>query len=234
MTDTSMSGTVDDQYYEVAKPNSLAERVMILARDAMYRTYVRLHGVSENDKIIDVGVSDVITGGDNMLERKHPFPATITAAGLGPGTEFRNTFRDIRYVQVAPGKPLPFEDRHFKIAVSNAVLEHVGSLDEQEKFVEELVRVSDQAFLTVPNRYFFVEHHTLLPLVHWSDTTFGPACRLFKKSKWADSETLILMTRKRLIDIASRIKLPVDWMTGYSGIAAGPFSSNLFLSIRRR
>jgi hypothetical protein len=31
--------TVDDLYYEVAKPKSLAEKVMIAARDAIYRSY---------------------------------------------------------------------------------------------------------------------------------------------------------------------------------------------------
>jgi Methyltransferase domain len=234
MAKASDSGTVDDQYYEVAQPNSFAEKVMIAARDAMYKTYVRFQGAGAEDNILDIGVSDVITGGDNMLERKHPFPSTITAAGLGAGDDFRRVFPEIRYIQVAPGQPLPFPDRHFKTAVSNAVLEHVGSFNGQQKFVEEMVRVSDQAFLTVPNRYFLVEHHTLLPVVHWLDLTFGPACRLAGKSKWSQRETLILMSRNRLIAIANQIKIPVDWAAGYTGIPAGPFSSNLYLNIRRR
>lgn len=225
--------TVDDMYYEVAKPASVAERVMIAARDAMYRTFVAMHGVSADDRIIDVGVSDVVTGGDNMIERKHPFPATITAAGLGSGEAFCEAFPAIRYVQVKPGEPLPFADRQFKTAISNAVLEHVGSRQEQQRFVDELVRISDEVFLAVPNRYFFIEHHTLFPVVHWLNWSFGLACRLAGKNKWAQESALILMSHKRLTEIAGRIAAPVSWKVGYTGIKAGPFSSNLFLSIRR-
>jgi len=234
MSATPNPKTVDNLYYEVAKPKSTAERVMVAARDAMYKTFVKLHGVSPEDSIIDIGVSDVITGGDNMIERKHPYPSTITAAGLGEGESFCQAFPDARYVQVESGAALPFPDRHFKTAVSNAVLEHVGSHDEQQRFVEEMVRVSDQAFLTVPNRYFFVEHHTLLPFVHWTNWSFRSACRIFGKTKWSEEATLILISKMRLTEIARGLTSPVDWTVGYTGIAAGPCSSNLFLSIRRR
>lgn len=226
--------TVDDLYYEVAKPNTLAEKVMIAARDAIYRTYSGLYGASAQDSILDVGVSDVVTNGDNMLERKHPHPGAITAAGLGEGAAFRAAFPEVAYVQVQPDAPLPFADRQFDVAVSNAVLEHVGSRPAQERFVAELLRVGRNVFLTVPNRYFFVEHHTLLPLLHWSDATFPLACRLTGKTKWAQPETLILMTRRRLAEIATRLVGPEGWTVGHTGIAAGPCSSNLYLNIRRR
>lgn len=225
--------TVDDLYYEVAKPKSLAEKVMIAARDAIYRTYTGFYGAKPEDSILDVGVSDVVTNGDNMLERKHPHPQAITAAGLGEGAAFRTAFPEVAYVQVQPNAPLPFADRHFRVAVSNAVLEHVGSPDAQEQFVAEMLRVADNVFLTVPNRYFFVEHHTLLPLLHWSDALFPMACRLTGKAKWAQPETLILMSRRRLNEIATLVAGPGGWAVGYTGIAAGPCSSNLYLNIRR-
>jgi len=226
--------TVDDRYYEVAKPNSLSERVMIAARDKMYNTFAALHDINGEDTILDVGVSDVITNGDNMIERKHPFPAVITAAGLGDGAGFRKAFPEISYVQVQPGAPLPFNDRHFKIAVSNAVLEHVGSYQAQQAFVEELLRVADKVFLTVPNRYFFVEHHTLLPLLHWTKWSFRAACKLTGKDKWARDANLILMSAGRLREIARRLPGTAISKIGYTGLNAGPFSSNLYMSISRR
>jgi SAM-dependent methyltransferase len=72
----------------------------------------------------------------------------------------------VRCVQ-ADGRDLPFEDDAFDIAFSNAVLEHVGGRDEQRRFVHELCRVARRVFVSTPNRWFPVEAHTLLPLVHW-------------------------------------------------------------------
>ena len=53
------------------------------------------------------------------------------------------------------------------VVFSNAVLEHVGGEDRQRAFVSEALRVGRRVFLTTPNRWFPVEVHTRLPLVHW-------------------------------------------------------------------
>jgi hypothetical protein len=72
----------------------------------------------------------------------------------------------MHFVQ-ADGRSLPFDDRAFDVVHSNAVIEHVGPLDEQRRFVSELVRVAAAGFITTPNRWFPIEAHTRLPLVHW-------------------------------------------------------------------
>jgi hypothetical protein len=47
------------------------------------------------------------------------------------------------------------------------VIEHVGDREQQRRFVEELCRVASRVFVSTPNRWFPVETHTLVPLVHW-------------------------------------------------------------------
>ena len=47
------------------------------------------------------------------------------------------------------------------------MIEHVGGEEEQRRFVAEALRVGRRAFITTPNRWFPVEVHTRLPLVHW-------------------------------------------------------------------
>ena len=74
-----------------------------------------------------------------------------------------------------PGSPtsqgdacaLPFPDGAFDVVHSNAVIEHVGGRERQEAFVREALRVGRRVFLTTPNRWFPIEVHTRLPLVHW-------------------------------------------------------------------
>jgi hypothetical protein len=219
---------VDLKYYEAAPPRSLGERLVIAARDRIYADFVRHCQPRADDAILDVGVSDVVNDAANMLERKLPRPRRITAAGLGAAPEFQAAFPDVAYVQIEPNRPLPFPDKSFDIAASNAVLEHVGSADNQARFIAELTRVARTVFVSVPHRYFAVEHHTAIPLLHYFDMTFAPACRWLGKSEWADERNLILMSWRRL---ASLVPQDAAARIGYTGIPLGPFSSNLFMLV---
>ena len=194
------------------------------------RDFIRHCRPGRDDTILDVGVSDYISDGANMLERKYPHRSRITAAGLGQADEFRAAFPDVDYVRIERGRPLPFADKAFDIATSNAVLEHVGSRDGQFRFVAELVRVARKVFVSVPNRYFPVEHHTSLPFLHWTDATFRWACRAAGKTKWTSREELTLMSRRRL---RSLVPPGAAFKLGYTGLKLGPFSSNIFLFLHR-
>jgi len=222
---------VDERYYEATPPRSLGERVVIAARDRIYYHFISACQPDEAATILDVGVSDVINDAANVLERRYPHAERITALGLGDGHAFRAEFPKTRYCQILPNEPLPFADDSFDIATSNAVLEHVGGEQMQARFIAELTRVATLVHITVPHRYFPVEHHTALPFVHYLDSTFRLACRLTGKTSWTDPANLILMTRARLRNL-----LPegVDARIGYTGLRLGPMSSNLELIIDRR
>jgi SAM-dependent methyltransferase len=69
---------------------------------------------------------------------------------------------------VADGCHLPFRDRAVDVMISNAVIEHVGGVLDQERFVAEHVRVGRHCIITTPNRWFPVESHTSAVLRHWS------------------------------------------------------------------
>jgi SAM-dependent methyltransferase len=217
---------VDGKYYEVMPPNSFAERLAVSARDRIYNDFLRICAPNPDESILDVGVSDVVGAAANFLERRYPFQHRITAAGIGRGDEFRAAFSQIAYRQVEADQPLPFADKAFDVATSNAVLEHVGSPQNQRRFIAELMRVGRRVFVTVPHRFFPVEHHTAVPLLHWTDRTFALACRMLGKPDWARAENLILMSRRRLRAICppdARVQI------GSTGILLGPCSSNLYL-----
>jgi len=221
---------VDKKYYQAAPPNSFADRLIIMARARIYQDFLQLCRPGRQDTILDVGVSDVVGESPNLLERLYPHRDRITALGLGTAEQFQAEYPDIAYQQVIPNSPLPFPDQCFDVAASNAVLEHVGSVENQRRFIAEMMRVARQVYITVPHRFFPVEHHTGLPVLHYLDATFGPACRLLGKPDWGRREQLILMSRGRLRQAwpeHARVGI------GFTGLRLGLFSSNLFAHWQR-
>ncbi|HXW70691.1 MAG TPA: class I SAM-dependent methyltransferase [Methylocella sp.] len=221
---------VDSKYYTAVPPRSIGERLLILARDQIYSDFLKYTRPSIDSAILDVGVSDVVGDAANVLERKYPYPERITAVGLGNASEFQAVFPKISYLRIVAGQPLPFADQSFDVATSNAVLEHVGSVRAQHRFIGELIRVARRIFISVPNRFFPIEHHTAIPFFHWWDSSFRLGCWILNKSEWTNPTNLILMSSKKLQALVPKgTTARID----RSGIRLGGFSSNLFLYLER-
>lgn len=219
---------IDQQYYREVQ-GGIAKRAFIAARQRIFRDFLARMRPTPADQILDVGVSDVVTDGANVLEYSYFPQGNITACGLGTGVAFKAAFPLVRYRQIEPNVRLPFYDGSFDIATANAVLEHVGSFESQSLFVQELCRVARRIFISVPNRFFPVEHHTAIPLAHYQNVAFKLACHLTNKEEWADKKNLTFITRKRLWRLAAPIGRSAA--VGYTGLLLGPFSSNLYLAL---
>jgi len=101
---------------------------------------------------------------------------------------------------------LPFKSASFELVHSSAVLEHVGSKTNQIKMVEECLRVARRGVcITTPNRWFPIEVHTQVPLIHWLPK---PWCRaIYTKIGYgffADEANLNLVTQRELREIMRR------------------------------
>jgi hypothetical protein len=151
----------------------LAGEVSLRSRRSKFRLFMETFQPDQTTTIVDVGVADSGFGEGggsastyNFLEAMYPWPRRITAVGLVDLPNFQQAFPDVAWVR-ADGRDLPFEDDAFDIAFSNAVVEHVGGEDEQRAFIAELCRVARRVFVATPNRWFPVDVHTLMPVVHW-------------------------------------------------------------------
>ena len=145
----------------------LAANRGVESREAKWELYRQAFPPQEGERILDVGVSQTDDlPGENYFLRRYPYPGQVTAVGVQNLESLHERYPEVNFVQ-ADGRYLPFEDAEFDVVHSNAVIEHVGPRDEQERFVAELVRVSSAGFVTTPNRWFPIEAHTHLPLFHW-------------------------------------------------------------------
>ena len=150
----------------------LVDVISLRSRRRKLRLFLDELRRASNTSILDVGADELGFGESgscgtlNFFEELYPWPEQITALGLQDGAGFRARYPHIRYVQ-GDALALPFADGEFDIVFSNAVIEHVGDRERQQRFVSEALRVGKRVFLTTPNRRFPIEVHTRLPLVHW-------------------------------------------------------------------
>lgn len=192
--------TEPNAQYNLAKPDSLSIRVATQVRTRMFAAFMQEFAPLASETILDVGVtSDQSYTSSNYLEALYPYKDRITAAGIDDASFLESLYPGMTFT-FANALDLPFPDGSFDLVHSSAVLEHVGSFGNQTKMVEECLRVARRgACITTPNRWFPIEFHTQLPLIHWLPK---PLCRaIFRKSGYAffaDEGNLNLMTEAEL------------------------------------
>jgi SAM-dependent methyltransferase len=185
--------------------SGLAARASLWNRRRKLALFMERIRPGPQTRVVDVGVGDTgfgtepgVASSHNFFEALYPWPERITAVSDVPLPNFAQEFPAITTV-TASGTDLPFEDDAFDVAFSNAVVEHVGSRDEQRRFVAELCRVAPRVFLSTPNRWFPLETHTLVPFVHWlprpvADRIFGA----LGKDGW---KRVDLLTKRELLEL---------------------------------
>src|ERR1700681_1539429 len=153
-----MAERIPNKQYNLALPGSLPVRIGAYQRRRMYERFLVDAKVTDTDRILDVGATaDQTYDSSNYLEKLHPHKSAITAVGTDDAAFLQRLHPGMRFIQ-ANGRQLPFRDFEFDIVHSSAVLEHVGSRDDQIDFVLECCRVARKAvFFTTPNRWFPVE-----------------------------------------------------------------------------
>src|SRR5579871_32458 len=197
-----------------------AARISLRSRERKLRLFLDLFGPGPATTVVDVGVTDApftATSSDNFFEARYPWPAQITAVGNTGLDRFAAAFPDVTAIQ-ADGRSLPFADGAFELGFSNAVVEHVaGGREGQRQFISELCRVAGRVFVTTPNRWFPVDPHTLLPLVHWLPD--GPRRTRLLRARGFDDVLDPLGPR----ELAALFPYPVEIVNrGLTLIAVGP------------
>jgi SAM-dependent methyltransferase len=169
-------------------------RVSLGARRRMFDAFAREFRPGPDDTVIDVGVTpDESLVDSNAFEQFYPYKDRITATSFEDASGLEKTFPGLTFVQTS-GTTLPFADGTFTFAYSSAVLEHVGDHAAQQAFVREVMRVANAFFIAVPNRWFPLELHTFLPVLHWLPKRWHRwALAKLGKDFWAQESNLNLV-----------------------------------------
>jgi SAM-dependent methyltransferase len=185
----------------------------------MFRQFMALLKPGAQTRVLDVGATNDATQGEsNYFEQMYPHPENITCVGVEDASHLAARYPGLVFHQVRSGDALPFRDAEFDIVFSNAVLEHVGSRIAQAAFVCELCRVGRAFFITTPNRWFPVEHHTGLPLLHYlPPRLFRRLLRDTRYRHWAEESNLNMLTAsefQRLFPASATVEIRVIRLLG--------------------
>lgn len=103
---------------------------------------------------------------------------------------------------------LPFEHGEFDLVFSNSVIEHVGSVENQEKFAEEVTRICDRYIIQTPSFWFPLEPHSLIPffqfiphklralLIMKFNINYFPKAATYKEAVQVSKSTLMFTKKK--------------------------------------
>jgi hypothetical protein len=179
---------------------ALASKLSVQVRAKMFAKFMNILKPDAKHRVLDIGVtSDDKFQESNYFERLYPYKDKIVCVGTENGSYLEDKYPGIKFLQIKPGERLPFEDHEFDIAFSNAVIEHVGSRDSQRAFIMEMLRVSRSFFLTTPNRWFPIEFHTALPLIHYlPPNIYRRVLAGLGEPFWSREENLNLLSKKEL------------------------------------
>lgn len=177
---------------------SLAYRISGYNRRRKWQLFLKRLRPSREDKILDAGFSEEeYSATDNFLEKNYAWQDNITALGIEEPIKFQKRYPAARVVKY-DGKIFPFQDKEFNIVWSNAVLEHVGDHSAQRRFLREIKRVGQRAFITTPNRCFPIEVHTRTPFLHWLPKCWFDVYLNLTGRRWAAGDYMRLLSFSEL------------------------------------
>lgn len=148
---------------------SLFARLSRVSRRRKLQLFNAIMAPTEETRILDAGAQVATNPHDDLqLIDLYPWKHNISAVNIL--SEHARKIAE-RYPEVdsrvGDARCLPWPDKHFDIVYSNAVIEHVGTFDDQRRMASEVMRVGKQWFVTTPNRWYPFEFHLRLPFVTW-------------------------------------------------------------------
>ena len=98
------------------------------------------------------------------------------------------------------------------LVISNATIEHVGDAANQKKMIENIIKLTKKIFIiTTPNRFYPIELHTKIPLIHWfPKSIYRKILKFLGLSFYANEENLNLLSVNELKKMLDNHKITYE------------------------
>lgn len=142
--------------------HSIYNQIFKIWRRRRFAWFIRLLSPQLTQRLLDVG------GHPGFWRQYAPILQSIDTLNVY-SVEWNDAIFPDHHIRtmVGDGCALQFADKHYDIAFSNSVIEHVGSWEKQQAFAKEIRRVGKSIWVQTPAFGCPIEPHYLAPFVHW-------------------------------------------------------------------
>ena len=179
-------------------PNSLGYKFRIKRLQEFEKMFFSRFSGLEKIEILDVGGTSYFWKNSALLS--HP-GLHITLLNLYP---VETSHPAIHSVQGDATDMREFETGSFDLVFSNSVIEHLYTLELQQKMASEILRVGKSYFIQTPNIYFPIEAHYALPFAQYYPKAFLhfvlTQTKLSRMKKWSSAEASQYIAEIRLLN----------------------------------
>ena len=158
----------DEQKIYLTKHYSFFEKILLKKREEILSALKKYLDDRDIIDVLDVGTTEddnnessnyLIKNLGNYKEYKSISDQTINSKFFSK-TLKKSITEDLNKSEI--------DDFKSDLVISNATIEHVGSLENQIKMCSNIINLSRKYFIIVtPNRFHPLEFHTKIPFIHW-------------------------------------------------------------------
>jgi hypothetical protein len=228
------------KYFDKYNKNKLAIYFSFRARNNIINCLKRLTISKKkniNTKILDFGVSNSKNQDSNpfvkyFLSKRRK---DIFGCGVDNVQSVRKIYKNLKYKKIKPNHKLPYKGNFFSLSISHAVFEHIGNKN-RKFYLSELIRVSEKVFISIPNRYFPIEHHSNIPMLGYLPSKLIYKILIFfNYNLFKSKKTLTFNSKNKFSKLASILdkKYNINFHLGYTGLKFGMFSSHFYIFIKK-
>lgn len=189
--------------------NSFFERIINKKRMEMFKLVRKKINISKINDLLDVGTTN-----DSKLSSSNFFCRMFNRIPRHKSIsdqKINNNRFTIRFKKSITSNFSKKEINNLKsdLVISSAVIEHVGNFKNQTNKVRNMINLSKKyIMITTPNRFFPIEVHTKLPLIHWLPKKMFRKILLFLRMDYFAREKnlnlLDISELKKILDTFSR------------------------------
>lgn len=192
----------------------LIDNIIKKKRLEMFELLIKNINNSQISSFLDIGTTE-----DNKLESSNFFLYKFQNVQIKKSISDQNIKMDKLTDTLKKSITSEFSDKEissFKsdLVISSATIEHVGSFENQKKMIGNIIKLTNKFFLiTTPNRFFPVDFHTKIPLIHmFPKSVHRRILKLLGLRDYAKEENLNLLdlsTIKKLINDQKNYKFKI-------------------------
>ncbi len=173
--------------------------ILYIYRKKIYKIFSNNIALKKNYKLIDIGTSPILEKSENIILSKYKWKENITCLSDQNCNILKKKYKKTKFLK-GDAKKINYRNNTFDIVHSSATIEHLGSYKNQLKALKEMYRISKKyLFITTPYRFFPIEMHTKLPLLHFlPKKIFRLILKFFGENFFCYEKNLNLLTKKDL------------------------------------